>query len=75
MATLFADDIFKCIFLNDSYCTSIQISLICSQGSNYQYARIDSDNGLVPNRLQAITRTNAADPVLWCIYVALGEMS
>ena len=29
-------------------------SEICSQGSNYQHVSIGSDNGLVPNRWQAI---------------------
>ena len=35
---------------------------------------VGSDNGLVPNRQQAIIWSNA-DPVRWCIYAALGEMS
>ena len=42
-----------------------------SQGSNWQYVGIGLGNGLVPNRQQAITWTNA-DPIHWCIYAALG---
>ena len=30
----------------------------CSQGSNYQYSSIGSDNGLAPARRQAIIWTN-----------------
>ena len=44
---------------------------VCSQGSNWQYVRIGSVNGLAPNRRQAITWTND-DPVHWRIYAALG---
>ena len=33
-----------------------------------------SGNGSAPNRQQAITWSNT-DPVYWCIYEALGEMS
>ena len=36
-----------------------------------QQPRIGSDDGLVPNRWQAIIWTNA-DSVRWCIYAALG---
>ena len=42
----------------------------CSQESSWQQASIGSDNGLAPNRRQAITWTNAY-PVHWCIYAAL----
>ena len=65
MATIFADDNFKCIFLNENF------TKICSQESNWQWTGIGSGNGLAPTRWQAITRTNA-DPVHWRIYVALG---
>ena len=47
------------------------ITEICSQGSNQQYTSIGSDNGLAPNRRQAIISNNA-DPVCWRIYVSLG---
>ena len=33
-AAILADDSFKCIFLNDNVLISINISLVCSQGSN-----------------------------------------
>ena len=47
----FADDIFKCIFMNEKFCISID-----------KKVSIGSGNGLAPNRRQAITWTNA-DPV------------
>ena len=45
---------------------------VCSQGSNWQYSSIGADNGLAPNRRQAITWTN---DVLGCrsIYTPLGS--
>ena len=44
---------------------------MCSLGSNWQYIIIGSDNGLVPNRRQAIIWTNAG--VVNCrIYASLG---
>ena len=43
----------------------------CSLGSNWWYGRIGSDNGLVPNRWQAINWIN--DGMLYlCIYASLG---
>ena len=70
----FADDIFKCIFLNEKFCILIKISLkfvcewivlyfdenfteVCL--SNWQWPIIGLDNGLAPNRWQAIIGTNA----------------
>ena len=44
---------------------------VCSHGSNWQWPCDGLDNGLVPNRLQAIIWTNA-DPIHWRIYAALG---
>ena len=43
---------------------------ICPQSSNWQYDTIGSDNGLAPNRCQAIIWTNDS-LVYWCIYVTL----
>ena len=63
MAAILADNIFKCIFLNENGRILIQISL-----------KLGSGNGLAPNRRQAIIWTTA-DPVHWCIYAALGGMS
>ena len=40
--------------------------------SNWQYPSIALDNGLAPNRRQAIVWTNAT-PILWHIYTALEE--
>ena len=47
---LFADDIFRCIFLNEYFLISIKISLkeICSEGSSKQYSNIGSNNGSAP---------------------------
>ena len=68
MAAILADDIFYCIFLNENDWILIQISLKfvpeCPIDS------ICSDNGLVSNRGQAITWTNAYS-VQWRIYAAL----
>ena len=47
---------------------------VCSLGSNQQYSSTGLDNGLAPIRWQAIIWTNA-DPLHWCIYTALGEIS
>ena len=44
---------------------------VCSQGPNWQYSSIGSDDGLAPTRRQAIIWTNA-DPFYRRIYAALG---
>ena len=44
---------------------------VCSQGSNRQSSSIGLDNGLAPNRWQAIIWTNA-DSISWRIYATLG---
>ena len=36
----------------------IDFTEVCSQGSNYQYSSIGSENGLAPARRQAIIWTN-----------------
>ena len=41
-------------------------SEVCSKGSNWQYPNIGVDNGLAPNRWQAIIWNNA-DPIYWRI--------
>ena len=52
----FANDVFKHNFWNENFWISdIQM---CSLGSNWQYIIIGSDNGLAPNRQQAIIWTN-----------------
>ena len=43
-----------------------------SQVSGWQQVSIGSDNGLAPNRRQAITWISG-DPVRWRIYAALGR--
>ena len=44
---------------------------MCSLGYNLQYGSIGSDNGLAPNRWQAIIWTNVG-MLYWCIYASLG---
>ena len=44
---------------------------VCSRWSNWQWPSTGLDNGLAPNRPQAIIWTNA-DPVRWRVYAALG---
>ena len=58
----FPDDIFKCIFLNESIWNSIEISLKFAPKSpiNNIPALVGSDNGLALTRRQAIIWTNAA---------------
>ena len=71
----FADDVCRCIFVNEKFCILIKISLkfvAKGQIDNNQVSVIISlDNGLAPNRRQAIIWTNA-EPVHWCIYASLG---
>ena len=45
---------------------------ICSSGCNWQYGSIGSDNGLAPNRRQAIIRINDGLGY-WCIYTSFGS--
>ena len=66
----FADGIFICIFVLKSFISS-NFTEVCSQRSNWQYPIIGLDNGLAPNRRQAIICTNT-DPIHWRIYAALG---
>ena len=64
----FADNIFRCIFINKKFCILIKISLsFVPKGPNWQYTSIGLDNGIAPNRQQAIIWTNA-HPIHWCIY-------
>ena len=53
MADILADDNFKCIFLNENDRIPFRISR-----SNWQYSSIGLDNGLAPNKWQAIIWTN-----------------
>ena len=48
-----------------------KLTEFCSQGPNWQQPSIGLDNGLAPNRRQAIIWANA-DPIYWHIYAALG---
>ena len=72
MADILADNIFRCVFLNENICILIKISLnFVPKVPIDNKPSIGLDNGLVPNRRQAIIWSNA-DPVHWCIYTALG---
>ena len=69
---LFADDIFKCIFVNEKSCILIEISLrFVPKDKVEKQHSTGSDSGLAPNRRQAIIWTNAG-PIHWRIYAALG---
>ena len=57
MAANFQLDIFKCIF-NEMYKFRSRFHWIFFQGSNQQYSSIGSDDGLAPDRRQAIIWTN-----------------
>ena len=68
---LFADDIFGRIHVNEKFCILIKkITEVCSYGSNWQQPSVGLDNGLAPNRRQAIIRTNA-DPTNWRLHAVL----
>ena len=60
MAAIFADDIFKCLFLNENIWISMKISLkfVPKGPIDNMPATTGLDNGLVPNRRQAIIWTN-----------------
>ena len=71
----FTDNIVRYIFVNEKFCILIKISLkFVAEGP------VDNNPSLVkimacrPKSRQAIIWTNA-DPICWCIYVALGETS
>ena len=68
----FADSIFKCIFLNENFRISNKISLkFVPKGPIKQYSSTGSDNGLAPNRRQAIIWIN--DRQCWRrLYASLG---
>ena len=56
----FADDIFKCIFLNEKCGIFIRVSLkFLPKGPIWEYVSIGSGDGFAPNRRQVITWTNA----------------
>ena len=55
----------------ENFCILIKISLQFVPGSSIDNNPAGLDNGLAPNRWQAIIWTNA-DPIHWHIFVALG---
>ena len=69
-----ADDIFRCIFLNENeklvFRSKCHWSLFLR--SNWQLPSICLDNGLAPNRRQTIIWNNA-DPNHWRICVVIGR--
>ena len=54
----FPDAIFQCIFLNENIWISIKISLKFVPKGTTEYSSIGLDNGLAPDRWQAIIWTN-----------------
>ena len=82
----FADDVFRFIFVTETLCTWIKISLkfVLKRPDDIKPALVQiiawrrigdkpSNNGLAPNRRQAIIWTNA-DLIHWRIYAALGDV-
>ena len=68
----FADDVFKCIFLNENiWFFYYNFTEVSSYGSDWKQVSIGSGNNLAPIRQHAIIWTNA-DPSHWRIYAALG---
>ena len=68
----FADNIFKCIFLDEWNLLNFwqNVTKMCSLGSNWQYGNIGSYNGLVANRQQAIIWHNVGI-FYWHLYASL----
>ena len=63
---------FKCILVNENLCILIKISVkFFFQDSDWQQSSIGLDNGLAPNRRQAINWIDS-DPIHWRIFAALG---
>ena len=60
----FADDICRCIFVNEKFCILIKTSLKFVRKGQQLQASIGLGNCLVPNRRQSIIWTNA-DPTHW----------
>ena len=64
----FADNIFRCIFVNEKFCILIKISLkFVPKGPIW--SSIGSDNGLAPIQRQVIIWTNT-DKIHWHIHAA-----
>ena len=69
----FADDIFKCNFMNGNYHILIDISYqFVLLGPSHNKSPLVQVNGLALNMWQAITWTNG-DPVPWRIYASPGR--
>ena len=47
---------------------------MCSQGSNYQYANIGTDNSMVLTRQQAIIYTNDGSFINTYVHLSLNEL-
>ena len=62
----FVDCIFRCIFVNKTFCVLLIISMKSVPRSPMD--SIGADNDLAPNRRQAIIWANA-DPIQWHIHV------
>ena len=68
----FAEDSFKCIFMNENLVFSFQSHCFSFGGSNWQYVFTDSGDGLVPHRRQVITETDD-DVIVWYLMVLVGD--
>ena len=68
----YADDNFRCVFVNRNVCILIEISLkFVRRNAINNKASIGLHNGLATSRRHAIIGNNA-DPIHWRIYAALG---
>ena len=72
MAAILTNYTFKCVFLNENDRIPIQVLLKFVSRGPIDNNPVGLDNGLAPNRRQAIIWTNA-DPIHWRIYAALGQ--
>ena len=69
----FTDDFFIRVFVNEKFCSMIEISLkFVPKDPVHSYTVFGLDNGLAPNRRQAIIWTNA-HPIHWRIYALGGD--
>ena len=67
----FADDIFRCIWVNESFVFWLKFHWGLLLWAQFTIPIIGLDNGLTPNRRQVIIWTNV-DQIHWRMYAALG---
>ena len=75
MASLFANDFFKCFFFNENKWISIEICTDVWTSECNWYSSIGSDNGLAPNKQQAIIWGNDGLVCWHMLSLALNKLS